>query len=183
VKRLRWILAGIVCCTLLFTSVGVAFAQEETPEPVTTEEPILTPQNPVAAFIAEVTGSTYEEIIALQQAGYGMGNISKAYFYLQQLEESGETGETGEVITMTLEDVLAQAHSMGWGNLWKEAGLGPGVGHGVGWLFKHGTDDETTDETETTESDNTQGHHGKPDWAGGNHNNNGNNGNNGNGHH
>jgi hypothetical protein len=187
-KSLRWILAGILCCALFLASVGVAYAQEETPVPETTTpepettSPEVTSQNPVAIFLAQVTGSTVEEIIALQQEGYGMGTISKAYFYLQQLQENEEGTTEG---ALTLEDVLAQAHLVGWGNLWKEAGFGPGVGHGIGWLFKHDTDDEDETATETTETQpDTQGqsHHGNPDWAGGNHNN-GNNGNNVHGHH
>jgi len=133
VKFLRWIMVSVFLCGIFIAPASVVNAQDEEPEE---------PQNPVAVFLAEVTGTTYEEIIAFQEAGYGMGNISKAYYYIQA------TGGG------SLGDVMAQAQSTGWGQVFKDAGLHPGGGHGVGQLFK---------ENDT----NPSGHHGKPDWAGG----------------
>lgn len=135
-KMIRWILIGIIVCGVLLIPNSNVKAQDEEPQP----------QNPVAVFLAEVTGTSYEEIIAFQEAGYGMGNISKAYYYIQ----ASGGGSLGEV--------MAQAQEIGWGELFKAAGLHPGGNHGVGWLFKeHG-------------GNGNAGHHGKPDWAGGPHN-------------
>ncbi len=111
-KSLRILIIGLVSAALLFSSVGSVNAQVEEPQP----------QNPVAAFLAGVTGLTPQEISDLQQQGFGMGNISKAYYLLMN-------GMPGDI-----NSILEQSTTVGWGQLFKQAGVHPGGG--VGWLFK-----------------------------------------------
>ena len=113
-KLLRILMIGLVSAALLFSSVGSVSAQAEEPQPQ--------PQNPVAAFLAGVTGLTPQEISDLQQQGFGMGNISKAYYLLKN-------GMPGDI-----NSILEQSTTTGWGQLFKQAGVHPGGG--VGWLFK-----------------------------------------------
>ena len=105
----------ILIVLLALALPAAAMAQEEEP-PV---------QNPVAAYLAGLTGLTYEEVIALQQEeGYGLGGIGRAYLF-------------SEATGVPLLDALAQAKEIGWGNLFKEAGLHPS-GAGLGSLFGGG---------------------------------------------
>jgi len=113
-KSFRILIIGLLTTALLFLSVIPVGAQDEKPQP----------QNPVVVFLAGATGSTPQAIAELQQQGYGLGNISKAYYYLQM----GGTG--GD-----LQWVLAKAKEIGWGQLFKQANIHPGGG--VGWAFKH----------------------------------------------
>jgi len=118
---------GLLTTALLFMSVVPAGAQDEGPQPEDPQPGDTQPQNPVEVFLASVTllgnmPQTPEQIAALHQQGYGMGNISKA-IYLQQ---NGDTRD--------LQTILALAKEIGWGKLFKEAGL---HGGGVGWLFKN----------------------------------------------
>ena len=123
-KTIRILIIGLVATSLLFLGVAPVGAQDEEPEP----------QNPVVEFLAGVTGSTPEAIAGLQQQGYGLGNISKAYYY----QQNGGSGD--------LKSIIDQARETGWGQLFKSAGLHPGGG--LGWLFKangqHGPKDKTT---------------------------------------
>jgi hypothetical protein len=105
------ILALAALALLAAGSTGVARAQEETPQ-----------QNPVAAYLAGLTGMSYEEVVALQKDGNGLGNIGRAYLF-------------SEATGIPLEEVLAQAKEIGWGNLYKEHGLHPG-GNGLGSLVR-----------------------------------------------
>ena len=99
---------------LLGASATRASAQEEEADA----------QNPVAAYLAGLTGYTYEELVTLQKDGNGLGNIGRAYLF------SLATG-------ISLEEALTQAKEMGWGNLYKEYGLKPG-GNGLGSLITKG---------------------------------------------
>lgn len=92
-------------------SAGAARAQEEGEQ-----------QNPVAAYLAGLTGMSYEEIVALQKDGNGLGNIGRAHLF-------------SEATGIPLEEVLALAKEMGWGNLYKEHNLHPG-GNGLGSLVR-----------------------------------------------
>jgi len=118
------------------------FAQEE--EPGEDPETDGLWQNPVAVYLADRLGISYEEVIALQEEGYGLGNISKAYYLMKLPEAEG----------MDIPTILAQAKEMGWGEFYKSMGLHPGGGHGLGWMFK-----------ESGKKDKPE--HGKPEWAGG----------------
>ncbi len=98
----------------LLVFAGSARAQE--PEPA--------PQNPVALFLAGVTGLSYDEIVSYRDAGYGLGQIGRALQFARATDQS-------------LDDVLAQAQETGWGRLYREAGLHPG-GQGLGALLGRG---------------------------------------------
>ncbi len=111
-KSFRIVLIGLLATTLLFTSVVPVGAQDEKPNP----------QNPVVVFLAGLTKKTPQAIADLQAKGYGLGNISKAIYY-QQMGGKGD-----------LQSILEKANEIGWGQLFKQAGLHPGGG--VGWLFK-----------------------------------------------
>jgi hypothetical protein len=115
-KSLRIILIGLLTTALLFVSIIPVAAQDEQPQPGTQ------PKNPVALFLSGVTGLTAQQISDLQTQGYGMGEISKAYYLVKN-------GFAGDIPT-----ILAQAKTSGWGQLFKQAGVKPGGG--VGWLFK-----------------------------------------------
>jgi hypothetical protein len=103
-----------ILAVVLFAAVSAvgARAQEEDPQ-----------QNPVAAYLAGLTGLSYEEVVALQKDGNGLGNIGRAHLF-------------SEATGIPLEEVLQLAKEMGWGNLYKEHGLHPG-GNGLGSLV-HG---------------------------------------------
>jgi hypothetical protein len=103
-------LAGLAL--LAGATAGIARAQDEDGQ-----------QNPVAAYLAGLTGMSYEEIVDLQKDGNGLGNIGRAWNFSQA---------TG----VPLIDALAMAKEDGWGNLYKEYGLHPG-GNGLGSLI-HG---------------------------------------------
>jgi hypothetical protein len=78
-------------------------------------------QHPVAAAIAEYFGVTYDEVMALHEAGNGFGGIAKAYFFADKLSTP-----------LTPEELLEAAHQSGWGNVLKENGIHPGaVGKGA----------------------------------------------------
>jgi|GEM_PF-6051700 len=85
-------------------------------------------QHPVANAIAQEFNITNEEIVALHQAGYGFGEIAKAYSLADELG-------------MAPEDILPQAREVGWGKLLKDNGLHPslaGKGNNLGAIMsKH----------------------------------------------
>ena len=127
----RILLATLLLSLSLFAFNQTALAEED--------DPGDQGQNPVAAYLAGLTGMTYDDLVTLQQDGNGLGNIGRAYLFSQ---------ETG----MSLEDVLTAAKEEGWGNLYKEAGLHPG-GNGLGSLIHTGEDGTKQP--------------GPPPWAGG----------------
>ncbi len=112
----RFLVIVVLTISLLLIYLGSALAQEDPPPP----------QNPVAVFLSEATEMTYDEIINLQKSGHGLGNIARAYNFV-----SATYG------TLTMSDVLAsRSQGIGWGQLYKEAGLKPGGGgQGLGWLL------------------------------------------------
>ncbi|HXV98868.1 MAG TPA: hypothetical protein VEC93_10635, partial [Anaerolineae bacterium] len=95
---------------------------EPTPEPTdqpaaepTAEPDEVTQQHPVAAALDEYfEAPTYDEIMGLHEAGYGFGNIARAYFFADQLG-------------LTAEDLLIEAHESGWGNVLRQNGIHPGA--------------------------------------------------------
>ncbi|MCB0212075.1 MAG: hypothetical protein KDJ52_22220 [Anaerolineae bacterium] len=88
-------------------------------------------QHPVAAAIAEYFDVPYEEVKGLHDDGYGFGNIAKAYFFSEKLNQMNMNIEGSTVLTP--EDLLSEAHGSGWGNVLKENGIHPGaVGNGQG---------------------------------------------------
>ena len=86
-------------------------------------------QHPVANALAEEFNVDYEEIMALHQAGYGFGEIAKAYTLADKLG-------------MTPQEILPQAQEMGWGELLKAHGLRPsmaGKGNNLGAIMSEQT--------------------------------------------
>jgi hypothetical protein len=161
-KYSKLFVLSIVALLILGLPFSTVYAQEVTPEPtepVETPEPLETPepeetpetddsiftgQNPVAAFIASITQMEYEQVRAYQEEGLGLGNMTKAYYFLQAYQ-----GEEAMDFAM----VANMANEIGWGELFKNAGMHPGGGHGVGWLFK-----ETGEKPKPENS-------GKPEWV------------------
>ena len=79
----------------------------------------------MALFLSQLTGRTYEDIIALR-TNHGLGNIARAHYLVS------------EGVFESIEEAL-DAHKGeggGWGKLYNEAGLHPGMGS-LGWAFKH----------------------------------------------
>jgi len=156
-KKFQILFSLILVLGLLVGSFGVAFADETEPED---EE--MTGQNPVAGYLATLTGLTVDEILALQAGGYGMGEIAKAYFLItmdtEPVDEGTEEGSETPAPTVTYDELLAvlvAAKEIGWGEYYKEQGLHPGLQGGIGWLFKKGKQMQL-EEGETFQ-------HGKPD--------------------
>ena len=146
-KTIRNITLLTLLLFLLGIGAGAVAAQEEEPPQAEGEE---LGQNPVALYLAEVLGVEYDDIIQLQrEEGYGLGEISRAY-YLLMLAEAGEIEGLGGDVSA----ILAQVKETGWGVFMKNLGLHPGGGHGLGWMFK-----------EFGKKPNPG--HGKPEWAGG----------------
>ncbi len=141
-KKNRILFSIILVMGLLVGTFGVAYADDTEP----TEEETVN-QNPVAGYLATLTGLTVDQILTLQSDGYGMGEIAKAYYLLtmdpEPVVEGTETEEGSEsaVPTVTLADLqelLEDAKLVGWGNYFKDLGLNPGIHGGIGWLYKQG---------------------------------------------
>lgn len=110
----------ILSVLTLFLIHDIGFVQADDPDPIDEGA-----QNPVVVYLAGLTGLGTQEILNLQNTGYGLGQIAKA-FYLIDLSGVGE-----------LEAVMAEAKEIGWGNLYKNWGNHPSEIKGLGWLFKH----------------------------------------------
>ena len=127
---------------LLVMTGGMAFAQEEEPEVEDSEaEGESDSRNPVAVFLGEVTGTDYETIKGFQESGYGLGNISKAFYYAG-----------GDFVA-----IMERAKSEGWGEIkkeFKESNPELRGGHGLGWLFRAHPDIDKP------------GNSNRPEWAG-----------------
>ena len=148
-KKFQILFSIVLMLGLLVSSFGVAYADDTEP----TEEDTAI-QNPVAGYLATLTGLTPEEILDLQAEGFGMGEIAKAYYLLSMTqepieepeplegEETEPTEETEpEPFTVTYEqllDALSGGQEMGWGVYFMEQGIHPGDHGGVGWLFQKG---------------------------------------------
>ncbi len=88
-------------------------------------EDSLSENHPVANALTQEFNITQEEIASLQQAGYGFGEIAKAYSLADELG-------------MAPEDILSQAREVGWGKLLKDNGLHPslaGKGNNLGTIM------------------------------------------------
>ena len=128
-------IGGLTIALLVLGSVA-AFAQEGQD----------TPQNPVTAFLASITGASPDEITSHQNGGHSLGNIGRAYLF-------------AELGGGTVTDALSQSQGKGWGVLFKKAGLHPGGGgRGLGWMIGKG-------HTLTQGKPDHAG--GPPEWAGG----------------
>lgn len=158
-KKYRILFSLILVMGLLVGTFGFVSADETEPE----DEDMIN-QNPVAGYLATLTGLEAGDILTLQSEGYGMGEIAKAYYLLTMEDETVveepeiEEGSESTAPTVTLEDLqalLAEAKEIGWGEYYKELGLHPGLQGGIGWLFKKGKQMQL-EEGETFR-------HGKPD--------------------
>jgi len=132
----RFLVIVVLTISLMLIYLGSALAQEDPPPP----------QNPVAVFLSEATGISYDEIINLQKSGHGLGNIARAYNFV-----------SAAGITTTISEVYeSRSQGIGWGQLYKEAELKPGGGgQGLGWLLGK------------NKGANRSKHTRPPEWAGG----------------
>lgn len=88
-------------------------------------------QHPVATAIAEYFEVPYEEIMGLHDDGYGFGNIAKAYFFAEKLNQMNIDMDGATLVAPA--DLLSEAHDSGWGNVLKDNDIHPGaVGNGHG---------------------------------------------------
>ena len=137
-------------------SVGWAAAQEAAQGAAQGAE--TENQNPVAAYLAGLTGMSYEEVVDLQKDGNGLGNIGRAYLF-------------SEATGIPLEEVLAMAKDSGWGNLYKEYDLHPG-GNGLGSLIRGNNPNANGNGNPFADGDSEKPgggnpDKGKPSWANG----------------
>ena len=141
-KKFQILFSLLIVLGLLVGSFSVAYADETEPE----DEDMIN-QNPVAGYLATLTGLDVEDILALQAEGYGMGEIAKAYYLLTMddeiVDEDTEIEEDSDVSMPTvsldeLRELLVAAKELGWGAYYMEQGLHPGLQGGIGWLFKKG---------------------------------------------
>jgi hypothetical protein len=130
----RVIPVAVLSVLMLASFAGFASAQEEPPDK----------QNPVIAFIASVTGTSYEDVLATKENGFKVGQVGRAYLFAEL---------TGQDVS----DVLGDFPGKGWGVLFKKAGLHPGGGgRGLGWMIGKGKGRGHSDHGG-----------GPPEWAGG----------------
>jgi len=130
-----------------------------TPTPTLTPTPTVTPTvtpepdefHPVGLALASFFDVAYDGIMEWHEDGVGFGNIAKAYFVVDELEDEG----------VTVEDVLGEKLSgTGWGRVMKALGLGPSSkDKNLGKAMSgYGNDDEPDD---VASPDETDGHPGK----------------------
>jgi hypothetical protein len=181
-KKLNLILITIMIVALFVAPVGFVHAQDgtdtpevtetietpevtETPEPGETETP-TTLSNPVIMFLAGLTNRTSDDILAIQQEGFGLGEIAKAYTLLTMFLNADFVRPDGMTFEgTTIEDVLAMRADTGWGNIFKEFGVHPGNQKGIGQYFKASkNDDSTSEETQSLDAANTK-KGGRPDFT------------------
>lgn len=82
-----------------------------TPLPTETDEACNRPGHPVAQQLADAFGVSYEEIIGWHCAGFGFGEIARAYLLAE------DTGEAPDVY------FALKAGGMGWGQIVRDAGI------------------------------------------------------------
>jgi hypothetical protein len=149
---------------------------EITPEPTPeiTETPELAGcvpnSHPVANAIADEFGVAVAEVIALHCAGYGFGNIARAYVLVYDHNFGGD-----------VESLLSQARDGGWGAVIRESGVHPSelaTGRVInGRRGQQDTDDEIAETSATQRENNGNGNGNNGNGNGNNGNGNGNNGN------
>jgi hypothetical protein len=138
-NKRRLIIGTLAALGVLLLVTGGAFADDD-PPPV---------DNPVIQFLAELTQQDPAYIVELHGQGHSLGNIARAYLF----DSSGGDPQ----------GVLSQAKGMGWGVLFKQAGLHPGGGgRGLGWMIgkAHGRPDHAG-------GGRPEGVGNAPEWAGG----------------
>jgi hypothetical protein len=89
--------------------------------------------HPVGLALATCFDVVYDEIMSWRESDVGFGNIAKAYFLADMLEDEG----------LTAEDLLTERLAgTGWGQLMKAFGLSPGSkGRNLGQVMSgHGKD-------------------------------------------
>lgn len=84
---------------------------------------------PVALAISIFFSGTYSDVIGLHDAGFGFGEIARAYF-IAKLSLGGVTPQ--QLLDMA-------AGGMGWGEIMKQYAFKPGHGHNLGAIMSgHG---------------------------------------------
>ena len=132
---------------------------EVTPEVTATPEACNFPNHPVALRIAEAFDVSYEEVIAQHCAGFGFGEITRAYLIAAQ---------TGEDV-QTYFDM--RGGGQGWGQIVRETGIHPSQ-LAPGQVHRGGYNTEATDEAgealeaETDDRPGNSGGGGRPDCPG-----------------
>ena len=145
-KKFNWLLIIIMVMALFAAPGGIVQADDEPPpEEETTTEPL---GHPIIMFLAGLTEMEPEEILAIHEEGYGMGEIAKAYYLLSLVAEEGSEFVLPDGSTM--ESILALSLETGWGNVYKDLGIHPGSKHGLGWYFHENKNN--SDEVEETET-------------------------------
>jgi len=91
--------------------------------------------HPVGSALASYFDVLYDEIMSWHESDVGFGNIAKAYFLADMLEDEG----------LTAEDLLAERLSgTGWGQLMKAFGLSPSSkGRNLGQVMSGHDKDKT----------------------------------------
>ena len=121
---------------------------EATPEVTPEVTPTLVacdfPNQPVAMQIAESFNVTYEEVIAQHCAGFGFGEITRAYLLAET------TGETAQYYL----DLAASG--LGWGQIVNDTGVHPSE-LAPGQVHRGGYNPEATPDPEATEEADVQG--------------------------
>jgi hypothetical protein len=103
---------------------------------------------PVALAISIFFSGTYSDVIGLHTAGFGFGEIARAYFIA--------TLSNG---TLTPQQVLAMVQSgMGWGEIMKQLAFKPGKGHNLGAIM--------SGHSSSPNSNSNSNHGGKPTCPG-----------------
>lgn len=125
------------------------------------------PDHPVATQLAESFGVSYAEIIGWHCAGFGFGEIARAYLLA---DASGSPAQTY---------FDQKSAGMGWGQIVRDADVDPSD-LAPGQVIRHGNRPETTDEPDQTNT-NGQGNGNGHSNGGGNGNGRGNGQGNGNG--
>ena len=134
--------------TILAKEIKVLSREPVTPSPspsitsTLTPSPTVTPvpegAHPVALALAVFFDVFYDEVMGWHEDGLGFGNIAKAYFLADELEDEG----------VTVEDVLGDKLSgVGWGQIMKALGLSPSSrDKNLGQVMSGRGDGETDDD-------------------------------------
>jgi hypothetical protein len=120
-------------------SAVVRYMDQGTPEPTETPEITHTEDltstthmtQPVALAISLFFSGTYSDVISLHNAGFGFGEIARAYF-IANLSKGSVTPQ--QVLDLA-------AGGMGWGEIMKQYAFKPGHGNNLGAIMRgdHGS--------------------------------------------
>ncbi len=109
---------------------------------------------PVALAISIFFSGTYSDVVALHDAGFGFGEIARAYF-IAELSMGGATPQ---------EILDAVASGMGWGEIMKQYAFKPGRGHNLGAIMSG--HDSTSNQNANQNGNQNSNPGGKPNCPG-----------------